>query len=393
MTTIHQILATTICEWKHIATNISILLVMIGGNIGYGFLYNYMYNPNTVKDAPIAVVDMSDDVLSHTFIQNLDATEQVSVAYTLSDYAKAEELVRDREVVGFLYIPKSFSKLGSNYNNSNIMAYGSTLSFLDFLMLQEGTTYTLLDFNAMLRPMYVAQLPDKQKYALAQLQPIEVIPTPLFNSTEGYGTYLIPPVLMLIIFQTLMICISISLGNEREKKQLYNKYITHNTYNKALIIVIGKSLAYISIYCIISAFMLGFLPKVFSLPHIGQVGTIVAMMTPFLIASTFFGLCLLPLCTDGEKPLLFIVFMSIILLFLSGISYPLEIMPWYWKILHYVFPSAAGTLAFVKANTMGATLAQIQPEFTTLCIQCVAYFLLAIFIYNRALRKGYWKIV
>ena len=392
MNTVQLILHTTISEWKAITHNIPLLLVMLGGNIGYGFLYNYMYNPNIVRETPIAVVDMSDDKLSHTFIHNLDATEQVKVAYTLTDYAKAEQLVRDRKIVGFLYLPQNFSKLGTGYNHSNIMAYGSTLSFLDFLMLQEATTYTLLDFNAMLRPMYVTQLPDEQKYALARLEPIEIIANPMFNSNEGYGTYLIPPVLMLIIFQTLMICISISLGNEREKKQLYNKYITYNTYNKALIIVIGKSLAYISIYCIISAFMLGFLPKVFSLPHIGQVGTIVAMMTPFLIASTFFGLCLLPLCTDGEKPLLFIVFMSIILLFLSGISYPLELMPWYWKTLHYVFPSAAGTLAFVKANTMGASLAQLQPELITMSVQCIIYFLLAIYIYHRALRKGYWKI-
>lgn len=392
MTTLRQILTTTICEWKHIATSIPILLVMIGGNIGYGFLYNIMYNPNIVREAPIAVVDMSGDKLSHTFTQNLDATEQVKVAYTLSDYAKAEELVRDRKIVGFLYLPQNFSKLGSDYNHSNIMAYGSTLSFLDFLMLQEATTYTLLDFNAMIRPMYVAQLPDKQKYALAQLQPIEVIPSPIFNSTEGYGTYLIPPVLMLIIFQTMMICICLSNGEERENKQLHNNNISNITYNKSLILVTGKAIAYISVYSIISLFMLGLLPLIFDLPNIGNAYTLVAMMIPFLTASALFGLCLLPICTDPEKPLLFIVFMSIILLFLSGISYPLELMPWYWKWLHYVFPAAAGTLAFVKVNSMGASLAQIQPEIITLTIQCVIYFLLAIFIYNRALRKGYWKM-
>lgn len=392
MTTLQLILHTTLSEWKAIAHNIPLLLVMLGGNIGYGFLYNYMYNPNTVNEAPIAVVDMAGDKLSHTFIHNLDATEQVTVAYTLTDYAMAEQLVRDRKIVGFLYIPQNFSKLGSGYNHSNIMAYGSTLSFLDFLMLQEATTYTLLDFNAMLRPMYVSQLPDKQKYALAQLQPIEVIPSPLFNVTEGYGTYLIPPVLMLIIFQTMMICISISAGEERENKHLHNRKITTITYNKSLILIVGKTIAYTSIYSIISLFMLGLLPIIFSLPHIGNTYTLAVMMIPFLIASALFGLCLLPLCTDPEKPLLFIVFMSIILLFLSGISYPLEIMPWYWKWLHYVFPATAGSLAFVKVNTMGATLAQIQPEFTTLCIQCVAYFLLAIFIYNRALLKGYWNI-
>ena len=392
MTTLQLILHTTLSEWKAIAHNIPLLLVMLGGNIGYGFLYNYMYNPNTVNEAPIAVVDMAGDKLSHTFIHNLDATEQVTVAYTLTDYAMAEQLVRDRKIVGFLYIPQNFSKLGSGYNHSNIMAYGSTLSFLDFLMLQEATTYTLLDFNTMLRPMYVNQLDDKQKLALAQLQPIEVIANPMFNSNEGYGTYLIPPVLMLIIFQTLIICICISSGTEREEKQLNNKLINTSTCNKALILVIGKSMAYISIYCIISAFMLGFLPKVFSLPHISQATTIVVMMIPFLVASSLFGLCLLPICTDGEKPLIYIVFMSIILLFLSGVSYPLERMPWYWKWPHYVFPATAGTLAFVKANTMGATLPQLQPELITMSIQCIIYFIVAILIYNRALRKGYWNI-
>ena len=223
-----EILQNSKAEYKFITTNIPLLLVLLGGNIGYGVLYNYMYNPNIVRDVPIAVVDMADNKLSRTFIKNIDATEQVAVKHVISDYAEAETMVKENKIVGFLYLPRSFSHLGLEYNKSNIMTYGSTLSFLDFLMIQEATTYTLLDFNAMLRPIYVSQLPDKDKFAIAQLQPVEIIPNVMFNTEEGYGTYLLPPVLIIIIFQTMMICISNSCGNERENKKLHISNLKHN---------------------------------------------------------------------------------------------------------------------------------------------------------------------
>ena len=40
--------------------------------------------------------------------------------------------------------------------------------------------------------------------------------TALYNYTDGYGTYLIPAVLMVVIFQTLIFVISMLSGKERE---------------------------------------------------------------------------------------------------------------------------------------------------------------------------------
>ena len=37
-------------------------------------------------------------------------------------------------------------------------------------------------------------------------------------------------------------------------------------------------------------------------------------------------------------------------------------MPWYWKASHFIFPAAPGTLAFVKINSMGATIAEPMPR-------------------------------
>ena len=59
MTILNNILAVSWHEFRVMCTRYSILLVLSGGIFVYGLLYNYMYAPNVVRDAPVAVVDMS----------------------------------------------------------------------------------------------------------------------------------------------------------------------------------------------------------------------------------------------------------------------------------------------------------------------------------------------
>ena len=147
-------------------------------------------------------------------------------------------------------------------------------------------------------------------------------------------------------------------------------------------LVLGKAFTNVMIYSIFSVFFLGLLPLIFDLPHLGNSLDIIIMMIPYLFASVFFCLSLSPLYTDGDMPLFFIVFMSVPLVFLSGISYPLELMPWHWKIFHYLIPTAPATLAFVKLDCMGGDLSNVVPEIITLWVQCAAYFILSTIIFH-----------
>lgn len=45
-------------------------------------------------------------------------------------------------------------------------------------------------------------------------QPVNVEGTALYNYTEGYGSYLIPAVMVIIIFQTLLMVIGMVTGEE-----------------------------------------------------------------------------------------------------------------------------------------------------------------------------------
>lgn len=86
-----------------------------------------------------------------------------------------------------------------------------------------------------------------------------------------------------------------------------------------------------------------------------------------------------------------IAFFSVGLIFLSGVSYPMELMPWYWKLVHYLIPAAPATMAYVKLNSMGASMSEIQPEYIILWVQCIFYFVTACLVYRYNIRKAVAK--
>ena len=105
---IQDIISIMNSEFRTIATSYSILLVLIGGIFVYGFLYNYMYAPNLIRNAPIAVVDNSRTALSREYTRLIDAAPQVSVYTNAADFPEAKELMKKNEVIGIIYIPEDF---------------------------------------------------------------------------------------------------------------------------------------------------------------------------------------------------------------------------------------------------------------------------------------------
>ena len=371
-------------EFKAIGTNIPILIVLVLGNVGYGFLYNLLYNTNVYKEAPIAIVDMSQSDLSRHFIDYIDATQEVKIVAKTQNFHEAKTMLIEREIVGFLYIPSELKTEIMKGNQVQCVVYGSTLSFLDYLNIYEAVNFASLNINSELLPEMVKSLNMIDVLFLANDKAVNIVNEPLYNTSEGYGTYLIPPVMVIIIFQTLMLTVAMRCGVEMTTRQ--QDYKTTSLGDSAKI-VLGKAFTNVMIYSVFAVFFLGLLPLIFHLPHLGDSLDIIIMMIPYLFASVFFCLSLSPFYTDGDMPLFIIVFMSVPLVFLSGVSYPLELMPWHWKIFHYLIPVAPATLAFVKLECMGGDLSNIRPELINLWLQCFAYFLIAIFARKFAKNK------
>ena len=191
----------------------------------------------------------------------------------------------------------------------------------------------------------------------------------------------------------MLMVISMRCGKEYELQiRPFWSVTNHNSsWRWAINIVIGKSVVYVGFYALFSVFLLGLLPLVFDLPHLASPLLLVQLLTPYLFGTAFFGLTCSPFFKDSDAPLLLIAFFSVGLLFLSGISWPLELMPWPWRFLHCLIPAPVGVLAFVKANSMGADFADIGREMMMLWGQCLGYFVLACLAYKKPFRYNLLK--
>ena len=375
-------------EWKAIATNPAILLVLAGGIFLYGLLYNYMYAPNLVRKAPVAVVDLSHSALSREYVRWLDAAPQTSVYAQTPNILEARKWMKKGEVTGILYIPSDFETRVARGETSVFTLYAATDAFLNFKGLQEASSRVMLAVNDAHRRAGTIFLPPQGLLAVASSAPVNVSGTALYNYTEGYGSYLIPAVMIVIIFQTMLMVIAMLTGEEAEQQREGVYSMKARSLKDMLCIVSGRTFVYVMLYVVFSMFLLGLLPHIFSIPNIGSGWDIVTMMIPFLLATSFFALAVSRWFTDSEAPLLMIAFFSVGYIFLSGVSYPLELMPWYWQAAHYVFPVAPAVLAFVKLNSMGGSLADIWPQMLTLWIQVIIYGAWAVYTTRRVYKRS-----
>ena len=393
MKRLNDILRITRYEYQSILHSLPILVVLGGGIFLYGMLYNYMYSPNVLREVPVVVVDESQTPLSRHYIRLLDATPQVRVQGVITQMPEARKRMKETEVAGILSLPADFDAKVGRGEEAVFVSFNNTMAFLSYAALKEAFSGAMLALDDSVRPYQMVFLNPNVVQPVINTPSIQVQGIALYNESGGYATYLIPAVLMVIIFQTMVMVISMRCGKENEQRMHpLLGVIRHDSYRvMAMKIVIGKSVVYVGFYALFAIFLLGLLPLVFDLPHLASPLLLIRLMIPYLFATAFFGLACSSCFKDSDAPLLLIAFFSVGLLFLSGISWPLELMPWPWRLLHCLLPAPVGVLAFVKAISMGADISDISREMILLWGQCAVYFIVACWVYQRRIRYANFR--
>ena len=187
---------------------------------------------------------------------------------------------------------------------------------------------------------------------------------------------------MLILHQTLLLGIGLAAGTARENNRYRDLVPVSRHYNGLFRIVLGKSLCYFMVYCVMAAYLALAVPRIFGFVQIIEGRDLLGLMVPYLLSTIFFGMMLSCTIRYRENVMLLVVFTSIPLLFLSGISWPQSNIPGVWQAIAYIFPSTFGIRGFVRLNTMGATLADIRPEYQMLWTQVIVYFFATCAVYR-----------
>ncbi|MBO4826956.1 MAG: ABC transporter permease [Prevotella sp.] len=372
-------------EMTKVILDEGVLMFLVIVPLGYPLLYSWIYNNETVHEVPVVIVDQSHSQLSRQFIHDCDASPDVQVKYYAEDLDEARSLVSRQLVRGIYLIPSDFATRISRGLQGTISVYCDMSLMLAYKAVYQTAMIEAGRIGAGLSIKRSGNY-SKREDAIT-VQPLAIDDVAMFNPSGGYGSCVLPAVLMLILQQTLALGIGMSAGTARERHrngQLIPDDDPH--YRGAYRIVSGKALCYGMIATVTSAYLSMAVPRMFSFPQLANGWTLLMLLLPYTMACIFFGMTVSCLVRYRENVMLLMVFVSVPLLFLTGVSWPQSSIPGAWQGVSWLFPSTFGVRAFIRVNSMGASFSQILPEIRILLIQAAVYLGLACLVYRHQFR-------
>lgn len=384
--TIYDIYYVWINEIKVVFRDPAVVLLFFIVPLIYPLIYSFFYNNEVVSEVKVVVVDNSHSAVARDFIRKMDASHDVEIVGYVADLEEAKEAMHRKEAYGIVMIPEDFSHNIYTQQQTQVNVYVDMSSMLFYKAIFLTATEVALNIGADIR---VNEMGYKTKTEdNATMQAVENEWISFYNPMNGFASFLIPAILILIIQQTMFLGIATIVGTHNDRKRFSEaSHAQEGKMVNAISLTIGKAFCYAAIYLIVCAWVLRVVPYIFKFPQIGDPLTIAVFLMPFLLAATFFCMTLSYFCSQREFAMPLFAFTSVLFVFLSGVSWPWIAMPGPLKAIAYIIPSTPGINGFVKINTMGATLPDVWFEYTALSAQALVYCITAIFMYKWWIRN------
>ena len=387
MALLRQIAAVVRAEMREIVADDGVRLIMLFAIFIYATLYGLAYGSEVLRDVPIAVVDMSQTPSSRHLINSLDESPCTQVAFEAQDIKEVKRLLYAREIYGAVYIPVDYEQCLIGGEQANVAIYCDASYFLIYREVFEQMVAALTTIGAKTEIQRLVAHSVGEQQALAVTEPVIYESHTLFNPYLGYGTFVMPAIIIIIIQQTLLMSIGIIGATNPPQKEIETLTPTDYFRFPIFALLLGKVVVYVMVSGLVSTLALTLPYYLFGYPMLGSVWTVVAVIVPYILACTMLGIALSTLFSHREEPIMWLLWSSIPVLMLSGVSYPTSAMPEPLAYLGALFPSSHAVKAFLRVRDMGATVSDVVLPISALWIQVILYGILAALLLGHRVKK------
>jgi len=353
------------------------MLILIGALIIYPIVYSFAYKNEVVRELKTIVVDMDRSAGSRQLIKMLQGAEQLDITGEKGSLEEAKNTFYEGNTGGIIVIPEHFEKDILNGKQTHLPVFADGSYFLIYRQVLGGAVKTIGTFSAGIEIKKMMMEGKLYEQALEQRDPLSADIHFWFNPSSGYGSFVMPGMIIVILQQTLLIGIGMVGGTAKEKKR--DSFMVPVTLKKGGVmpLLFGKTLSYLTLYTVNCIITMVWLHSWFNYPDLGSYYSVMMITLPFLLSVIFMGITLSVLFKRRESAIMFMVFLSPIVVFLSGISWPASSIPPIVYRLAHAFPSTLMIPAYLRIRTMGVSLSSVKQEYLMMVIQMGIYFFTA----------------
>src|SRR5699024_2435951 len=196
---------------------------------------------------------------------------QVEIVQTVYSEAEAERELAMGRALGVLVIPANFERDILRSERVIVGIYGDASYFLAYSQIASGLATATGTLSAGIEIRRLQSAGYTEAAAYDRRDPLPVRLAPLYNETTGYGHYVVPAVLILILQQTLLVGIGMLSGSRREDE--HRGFLTRKDEPSLtrraghnLCVLIVRALTYLVLYAVHVTVYLLVLYRVYGFP-------------------------------------------------------------------------------------------------------------------------------
>lgn len=380
-------------EFRDIRRDSGAVLILIGALMIYPIIYSIAYKNEVVRELKTTIVDLDRTTTSRQLIKMLEGAEQIEIDHVAVSLNEAKEDFYEGNSGGIVVIPQNFEKDILNGKQTNVSVFADGSYFLIYRQLVAGSVKTVGTFSAGIEIKKLMMEGKTYDQAVQQRDPLSVDIHFWFNPSSGYGSFVMPGIIIIILQQTLLIGIGMLGGTAKEKNR--DSFMVPVALKKGgvLPILFGKTLSYLTVYAVNCVITMIWIHSWFNYPNQGSYLTVLMLTLPFLLSVIFMGITFSVVFKRRESSIMFMVFLSPIVVFLSGISWPASSIPPIVYNLAHLFPSTIMMPAYLRVRSMGVGIEAIKQEYFLMLLQMCFYFCTAVLALYFSARHNVKRII
>ncbi|MBP3792289.1 MAG: ABC transporter permease [Methanobrevibacter sp.] len=336
-----------------------------------------------MTDLPIVVVSQSHGDLTDLTLDTIKDTETYHVVEVIDDMDEGKERVDSGEVKAAIILPSDYDKDSSQQKSVTLYLDSSDQMASQILESStQGIFYRLSNMVASQTSVSTKDA-DIEPSVIHSLNNFKDDISLHINRIYGnikYIDFLVPAILGMTIMMSCMMGMGATIAGERETGELARLFMTPTSVST----VIGGKIAAKLLIELVRALILIFMAVLLFNVSIkgGFLQTFIVLVIGAL-CFVGFGIMLSARTQTQEDYAQISLPFSMPMMFVSGVFYPIETMPWILQKLAYVFPLTYLNDAMRGIMLKGQTLGDVWLDLVVLLGFTVLFFIIGVKRFNR----------
>jgi ABC-2 type transport system permease protein len=348
-------------------------------------MVGFIYPSNTsISNIPIAIANEDSGyggftIASKTFISILQRINNSTGMMVLSNASNADEiksLIQKGNIDGGIVIP-------SNFTSSIMSGKQGTITIITDQSDPQLSTIIQNVLSAVFEQMGT-MLAQSKGYTLATIQPYKIQIEGTVSGNFNYFEFVAPGIMAMTVMMSVMTGLPQAISREREIGTLDGMMVA--PINR-LSIILGKALAQTARGLMQGVLILVLSIVLFGVTIQGSIPLVFGLLLLGVFSFVGLGVVITSFAKDQETAAMIMMTIMFPMMFLSGVFFPIQMMPWYMQDISKVLPLTYASTALRKVMVLGAGIPAITTELGILIVFGAVMITIAMPVFKRAMTR------